>query len=191
MNLADTFSIVFTILGFVIVFISYWLLAAGLFPRMVARCAQKMGEAPVAATLVGAALFLPLVIGGFFGSGKAPNTAGKVFFISIALLALLVALLGSSGLALRIGQGLGSARDAAEPWRRVLRGGIVLALTFVLPVLGTFVLMPFAFIIGFGAFVLIVFRREKQPRVQTESAAIASSEVSREPAQPPLTAAVS
>jgi hypothetical protein len=62
---------------------------------------------------------------------------------------------------LRIGQGLKSTRDAHEPWRRVLRGGIVLALTFVLPFVGTFVVMPLAFVSGFGAFLFTLFSRRR------------------------------
>jgi len=97
------------------------------------------------------------------------------------LLALLVALLGAAGLALRVGQGLPSARDEAEPWRRVLRGGIVLGLTFVMPFLGTFVLMPFAFIAGFGAMILARPRR---------AAAAQPASIPPIPAAAPLTSTV-
>jgi hypothetical protein len=44
---------------------------------------------------------------------------------------------------------LPSSRDAGEPWRIVLRGGIVLALTY-----GTLVMLPVTLLLGFGAFVL-------------------------------------
>ncbi|HEX5176939.1 MAG TPA: hypothetical protein VFV83_07920, partial [Chthoniobacteraceae bacterium] len=133
MNLADVFTFLFIILGFVIVYISYWLLAAGLFPAFVGRCADTLGRAPVKSTLVGAVTLAPLVLVGFVISNKAPNTAGKILGLAIVMFATLAALFGSTGVALRVGQGLKSARDESEPWRRVLRGGIVLALTFVLP----------------------------------------------------------
>jgi hypothetical protein len=159
MNLADVFTFLFVILGFLIVYVGYWLLAAGLVPRLVERCAENIGGAPIKSTLLGAVTLGPLVVLGFGISSKAPNTAGKVFGLGIVLICALVALFGSAGLALRVGQGLKSVRDEQEPWRRVLRGGIVLGLTFVLPFLGTFLVMPLAFISGFGAVLLACFKR--------------------------------
>jgi hypothetical protein len=157
MNLADVFTFLFVILGFIIVFVGYWLMASGLFPQLVERCADRYAT-PVKTTLAGAFTFIPAVTLGLLISNKAPGTAIKVIGLGLALLAALVALFGSAGLALRIGRGLKSERDTREPWRAVMRGGIVLGLTFVLPFLGTFVLMPFAFISGAGAFVLSCLR---------------------------------
>ncbi len=159
MNLADVFTVLFVILGFLIVFVGYWLMAAGLFPRFVERCSNQIGGAPVKTVLIGLITLGPLVGIGLAISSKAPNAAGKVAGLAIALLALLAGLFGSSGLAQRIGTGLATARDEQEPWRRNLRGGIVLALTFVLPFIGTFVVLPFALIAGFGAFIIGVFKR--------------------------------
>lgn len=160
MNLADVFTVVFIILGFLIVFVGYWLLAAGLFPQFVARCSETLGRAPVKCTLLGAITFAPLVAVGLVISNKSPNAAGKAIGLAIVLFAALAALLGSAGLALRVGQGLQSARDEQEPWRRVLRGGIVLALAFVMPFVGTFLVLPMAFVSGFGAFLLACFKRK-------------------------------
>lgn len=160
MNLADVFTFLFVILGFLIVYVGYWLMAFGLFPAQTERCADRISQAPVKTTLVGAVTLVPLVTIGFLIGSKAPNAMIKVLGIGLVLVALLVALFGAAGLALRIGQGLKSARDEAEPWRRVLRGGVVLGLTFVMPFLGTFVLMPFAFLAGFGAMILARPRRE-------------------------------
>jgi hypothetical protein len=52
---------------------------------------------------------------------------------------------------------LPAARDASEPWRPVLRGGVVLSTCFVLPGIGWFVVLPYALITGFGA--VVVTRR--------------------------------
>ncbi len=178
MNLADVFTFLFSILGFLIVFVGYWLMAFGLFPRQTERCSEQISRAPVKTTLLGAVMLIPLITIGFLISSKAPNAVGKILGVGLVLVALLVALFGASGLALRIGQGLKSTRDEQEPWRRVLRGGIVLGLTFVMPFLGTFVLMPFAFIAGFGAIVLARPRRQSAP----QPAAIPATTV---PATPP------
>jgi hypothetical protein len=172
MNLADVFTVTFIILGFLIVYVGYWLMAAGLFPRLVERCADQIGRAPIKSTLVGAITFIPLVVLGFAISNKAPNGAGKMFGLAIVGIAALAALLGSAGLALRIGQGLKSERDEREPWRRVLRGGIILGLTFVMPFLGTPAIMGFSFIIGFGALVLSRPKRQPAPVLESTPAPI-------------------
>ncbi|HEV7401337.1 MAG TPA: hypothetical protein VGO11_00355 [Chthoniobacteraceae bacterium] len=156
MNLADVFIFLFSILGFVIVFVAYWLMAAALFPKFVARSAERFGSVPVKATLLGGVIGVPMVILGLKFSATAPGGL-KVLALAVAIVPMLIALFGSAGLALRIGQGLPSARDESEPWRRTLRGSIVLALSFVLPFIGWFALMPFAFLGGFGVFLMGLF----------------------------------
>ncbi len=173
MNLADVFTFLFVILGFLIVYVGYWLMAYGLFPAQTERCAEQISRAPVKTTLIGAVTLVPLITIGILISSKAPNTLAKLLGIGLALVGLLIALFGAAGLALRIGQGLKSERDEAEPWRRVLRGGIVLGLTFVMPFLGTFVLMPFAFLAGFGAIILTRPRRAALPQPAASPAAAA------------------
>jgi hypothetical protein len=160
MNLADVFTVTLVIVGFLVVYIAYWLMSAGLFPRFVERCSEQLGRSPILTTLVGGVVLVPVVAIGLAISSKAPNSAGKIAGLGIALVGMLGALFGSAGLALRIGEGLKSRRDERDPWRRVLRGGVVLGLTFVMPFLGTFVVMPLAFAAGFGAFVFCVFRRK-------------------------------
>jgi hypothetical protein len=166
MNLSDVFSITFSILGFIAVCIAYWLMAAGLFPGFVARAADQFGKAPAKLGVLGLVTFVPLVFLALTASGKANNALAKVLAIGVALSPMLAALFGSAGLALRVGAGLKSARDEAEPWRRVLRGGIVVGLAFVLPFVGTFLILPYTLIAGFGAF-LVCLRR---PRPAMEEA---------------------
>jgi hypothetical protein len=171
MNLADVFTILLVILGFLIVYVSYWLMSAALFPKFAEHCAAQIGRAPIKTALLGAVTFAPLVAIGMGIGSKIPNPAAKLLGFSVALAALLAALFGSAGLALRIGQGLKSARDETEPWRRVLRGGIVLVLTFVLPFLGWFAVMPLTFVVGFGAFLICMFQKKlpaSAPVVATE-----------------------
>lgn len=158
MNLADVFTFLFTILGFIIVFVCYWLMAAGVAPEFVGRAAERLRLRPIVSIALGLVTMLPLIIIGVIVSQKATNGPLKVVGLTIILLPLLIALFGSAGWALRIGAGLKSRRDEREPWRRVLRGGIVLAITFVLPFIGTFVVMPLVFVSGCGAFILALWR---------------------------------
>ncbi len=168
MNLADVFTFLFVILGFVIVYVAYWLMSAGLFPGFTERAAERIARGPLKMLALGAVTLIPVIVMGFALSSKAKGGGVKIAALSLVVLPLLAALFGSAGLALRIGSGLKSGRDEQEPWRRVLRGGIVLALTFVLPFIGTFVVMPYAFLAGFGAFLACCWNR--QPAVASAPA---------------------
>lgn len=149
MNLADVLTVVLVILGLLAVFVGVWLLTAGLFPTLAERCAERLGEVPVRCGLTGLGVLVPLLALGVWVGRVSPNAPGKILSVLIFVLILLAALAGSAGLALRVGRGLPSARDEAEPWRRVLRGGVVLALTFL-----TVVLIPLTLVPGLGALVL-------------------------------------
>jgi hypothetical protein len=170
MNLADVFTVLFAVIATLAVMVGYWLLAAGLFPGCVKRCSETIGTRPVRTTLLGAITLVPLLVLGFTVGSKAGNGAVKLIGFAMFLCVFIAALLGAAGLALRIGAGLPSARDGAEPWRRVLRGGIVLGLTFVLPFAGTFVILPLALSAGLGA--LLGFRCGNGARTKPTAAAL-------------------
>lgn len=154
MNLADVFTVVFVILGLLVVFVGCWLMAAGLFPQRIARCAEQLGAAPAKCALVGLACVVPLFALGIVVGKVAQSAPGKLGSFLIILSTILLALFGTAGLALRIGLGLPAVRDQNEPWRRVFRGGVVLAITY-----GTLVLIPVTLLAGFGAFVLSAGRK--------------------------------
>jgi hypothetical protein len=154
MTMADVLTWTLGIVGSLAVLVSYWLAAQGLFPGLVRR-ASACYQRPVRVTLAGLAVAAPaILLGGFVYQARSP----ALKFVGAFLIALpaLIGLMGSSGLCHRIGTGLASPMDEKQPWRRVLRGGIVLALTFVLPAVGWFVLLPWALISGFGAALLSV-----------------------------------
>ena len=175
MNLADVFTFLFVILGFVIVYVAYWLATAGLFPDLTDRCAARLARSPIKATLVGLAVWVPVLFIATTISSKAPNGFLKICGVILMILSALVALAGSSGLAARVGAGMPSARDAQEPWRRVLRGGITLALTFVLPFIGWLV-MVWAFVAGFGAVIMGRPKPDALPATVTEPTAMPAAE---------------
>jgi hypothetical protein len=159
MIMADILLWTLIILGTYAVLVAYWIGAYALFPARVERCRAVYGSRPVAATLVGLLIVLPAL---FLGIGLAkalPHPVVQTPVIGALLALLLVCLVGSAGFALRIGSGMNSPLDELQPWRRSLRGGLVLGLVFVLPFLGWFVLLPWTLASGLGAFVLA----RKQP----------------------------
>ncbi|HSB28988.1 MAG TPA: hypothetical protein VLE19_14075, partial [Pyrinomonadaceae bacterium] len=81
----------------------------------------------------------------------ALGPAGKITGIGMVCLYMLQAHTGVSGLVTAIGRRLPSALDEQSPWRATLRGGVALELTYLLPILGWFVVLPASIIIGTGA----------------------------------------
>ena len=102
MNLADVFTVVFIILGFLIVFVAYWLAAAGLFPTLVERCSQRLGASPIKSTLIGLITWGPMLAIGSWISNHAPNGPAKLIGVLILIASALIALAGSAGLAFRV-----------------------------------------------------------------------------------------
>lgn len=154
MIMADVFKIVFLIVGSLLVLVSYWLASAALFPVWIARARAAYDTRSVRSTLLGAAVTAPLAL---LGIGLMSNGAQPPLVLLGGLVVsvpVFLALAGSAGLALRIGAGLALPGDELAPWRRVLRGGTVLALTFLLPLVGWFIVAPFALVSGVGAALL-------------------------------------
>jgi hypothetical protein len=154
MIMADILKIVFIVIGILAIYVNYWLLAQALFPAMVERASRQYAK-PLSLTLTGLAVaILPVVLGVILLN--TPNPLTKVIGWTLIIVPGMLGLAGSSGLALRIGIGLNSPVDALQPWRRVLRGGVVLAISFLLPVVGWVVLPIWVLISGLGAFLLAV-----------------------------------
>ncbi|MBI5363791.1 MAG: hypothetical protein HZA53_11480 [Planctomycetes bacterium] len=154
MIFADILFWFLVIFGAYVVFVAHWIGAYALFPERVERCRAAYGARPVASTLVGLALLVPLLVVAALLKQALPHPVVQIPMLGVLLVVALLCLIGSAGLALRIGAGLASRADATDPWRRVLRGGLVLGAVFVMPFLGWFVLLPWTLVSGLGAFVL-------------------------------------
>lgn len=107
---------------------------------------------PAAGLLALALLATVLTLG--FVAGRGAGGPGGALARGLLMLPLLLALAGSSGLALSIGAGLSAPDDTRRPWGRVLRGGSVLAGTFLLPFLGWFIVLPWVLASGLGTAVM-------------------------------------
>jgi hypothetical protein len=133
-----------------LILLGHWVAAAGMFPRATQAFAAQYDRRPLRAVLLGVFTYGPLILL-LLQSAKIPNGFVRIIVILAGFVALLVALIGSAGLALRIGRNLSAE---ADPWRQVLRGGVMLALVFITPLLGWFFLLHVGLASGFGAFLL-------------------------------------
>jgi hypothetical protein len=151
MTMADVLRIFLLIVGTLLIFISYWLATEALFPELVERCREKYSRHVLRTSVVGLALAFPLILIGILFLSRSPNPVGKLVGWAFISGPVFLGLAGSTGLSRRIGMGLPSAVDERQPWRPVLRGGIVLSFTFLLPFAGWFLVLPWTLISGFGA----------------------------------------
>ncbi len=150
MIVADVLLWFLVITGTYLIFISYWLASRALFEGFVENCRQRIETHPVRQAVLGLTIALPTILLGL-ALLNGPNPAMKLLGATVILALILAGLIGSTGLAAQVGAGLPSPRDLSQPWRRVLRGGAVLGLTFVFPILGWFVILPLALLMGIGA----------------------------------------
>ena len=153
----------FLTLGFFLVFLSHWLVAVSLFPGYVAQCSDQYRR-PVVATLLGLlALFVPIAAG--VALLNFLPAALKWIGLLLIFIPILGGLLGTAGLARRIGLGMPAPGDEIQPWKQVLRGGTALALTFLLPILGQLLAIPLTLASGLGASLLTWAARRRQPKL--------------------------
>ena len=147
-------GIVLAILAFhaaaFLILLSHWVVSAGLFPNATAKSAVAYGTRPIRATLLGIFTYGPLFVL-LLNAGKIHNPVFKFIALFAGFGAMLVAFVGTAGLALRIGRNL---CPAADVWQQALRGGVMLALVFITPLLGSLFLMHIGLASGFGVFLM-------------------------------------
>jgi hypothetical protein len=150
MIVADILMWFLLIAGTYIVINGYWLTTQGLFPSFVERCRERIRTGPWRALLIGLAITIPAAIAGI-AMLRAASPTLKFAGATVLLLLILFGLMGSAGLAAQAGIGLGAYPDQPACWRRVWRGGLVLGLTFILPLIGWLLILPGSLILGIGA----------------------------------------
>ncbi len=131
---------------------AWWLAMRSLAPGFVER-ARERWRRPITTVLLGA------IVGGAGTIASVlllsmPYPLAKLLGGAIATGIGALALAGTAGLAALIGRGLASPSDEGREWFQCVKGGLVLELTFFLPILGWLVWMPIALFGGVGASLL-------------------------------------
>lgn len=170
MLMADTMAVFFVVLGLTLALVSLALLARGLWPNAVRIATDRTRRGLVFPFLVGLPVAaIPIAIA--ITLAKLGGPIGTITGAVILSATVFHAFIGVAGLATCIGERLASESDAARPWRATLRGGAVLALSGLLPVVGWFVLLPSVFIIGAGAATIAFVQRLVQAAKASEPTA--------------------
>ena len=87
---------------------------------------------------------MPLILILLGALDKISFPLAKALLIGVLCVPVLIALIWSAGLARHIGLGLPAPTDAERPWLPVARGGLVMGLCFIAPILGSFIMLPLA-----------------------------------------------
>jgi hypothetical protein len=143
--------------GLMVVLPAVWLLFGALWPSAVQRAQERIPRKPFSTFFIGlgVTLLFTILVGVLGKASLAPPA------LIVASFGLGWSLLGVSALARHVGSRLGSPGDPA--WKLHLRGGIVLALSFLVPFLGWMLVFPIAIVLGAGAATTAVFRRKPAP----------------------------
>ena len=133
-----------------LILLGHWVTSAGMFPQATRAFAETYDRRPLRAVLVGIFTYGPLILL-LLNNAKIPSGLIRFLILVAGFGAMLVAFIGSSGLALRVGRNL---CPTADTWQQALRGGVMLALVLITPLLGSLFLLHVALASGFGAFLL-------------------------------------
>jgi hypothetical protein len=150
MYTADVMAIVLSIVGFLLSLQGLWLTCRALWTNKVIASATRCGRNPVKSMLAGVVVtLLMMVVTGV--AGGALGAPGQVLAFGTVSLYVIFSGVGVAGLATHMGQRLSSPVDDRRPWAATVRGGIVLNLAYLIPIVGWFVILPATVVMGAGA----------------------------------------
>ncbi|HYL99240.1 MAG TPA: hypothetical protein VEZ90_09815 [Blastocatellia bacterium] len=154
MLLGDVMTVFLGVAAFVILIPALWRLCQALWPDRAAQAAARCSRNIYKPLLVGVPVtFIALILAGTF---KRLPAGGALISGALLCSYLVFASIGISGLAHMIGQRL-AGHSTVRPMQSTVRGSAVLVLTYLIPVLGWFLILPASLIIGAGAAALSFF----------------------------------
>lgn len=150
MFLETVAAIALSILGFFLSLQGLWLTCRALWPSRVRRTAEQCRSHHVTSLLLGIPMTVAvLAVAGLVG--RRGGTPGQIAAWILGGTFLIYAGTGMSGLVTFIGERLPSPADTQRPWWTTVRGGAAVELAVLFPVVGWFVLLPLAVMLGVGA----------------------------------------
>jgi|GEM_PF-4089161 len=144
---ATVWMIVWLLIGATLTIGSSLLTARTMFPQFAGRCAARCST-PVRAFFLGL-LAAAVAITAIAFLGKLGKAGQPVAFIIGGTLVLL-AIAGAAGQVVRMAARAVHDGESPDSWPAARRAATVLTLSYVLPVAGTFVIMPLSLLTGLG-----------------------------------------
>ncbi len=147
--------------------VAFFVVVSALFPRRVGRTRAVAGAMPGRAFAVGAvnALFFGAIILVLLAIMSQVSRGGPLLNVVLGLPAFFLAAamgagvsFGWAGVVQLVGERLAPAQNEV---RRTAWGALALGLGCALPFVGWFGLLPYASLLGLGAFIISFFHRER------------------------------
>jgi hypothetical protein len=110
----------------------------------------RFARRPWLPTIIGVAISVPWVIASLVLL-NLPMGGAKFAGATIGLLWILLALIGGAAIAQHVGRSRSSAGDS---WVHAVRGGLLITLTWVLPLVGWLIVLPLTLATGIGCLLL-------------------------------------
>jgi len=149
LTIAQVLTFLLIHLGVVLVVTAYYALAASILPNVTERAALRFGRRFWLPGVVGVLISAPWVSLVLMQAGGPVGGVGAV----IGLAWLFCGLVGGAGIALHVGRA-GERRHATHA---SIRGGLLITLSWILPLLGWFFVLPLTLATGVGCLILGLF----------------------------------
>lgn len=165
MILADTIAIFLSVIGVILATNALWLFNFSVWNSLVLKSGDIFVESPWKSFFLGLIVFVItiFVVGLLAKLGKGPNELLNLILLSLFVL---LSSIGVAGFATKIGEKL--ELDKKSKWKGCLFGGLILELTFILPILGWVVLFPVSTITGCGAAIRAKLRLRKATKATVQ-----------------------
>ncbi len=147
---ASVLAYLFLHVGLILVVTAYFTVGAVLAPTFVERARTRLVKRPWLAVLIGLALTIPWAGSSLLMIGSV-NAVVKFAGAAMLSLWVLAGLFGGAAIARQIGE---PNTSSAAAWRPALRGGLLLSLTWILPVVGWLIALPLTLATGVGCLAL-------------------------------------
>ncbi len=144
--------------GILLIVVAYASCSNALLSSASERGRQRLAHAPLRTLLLGLVISVPIMLAAIVMM-SLPNGAVKLAGTAVTVAWVTVALLGLAPLAVHVGSG---GEQGPVRWTTVIRGAALIALTWMLPVVGWFVALPLSLACGAGC-LLLSLRTTKLP----------------------------
>ena len=155
--MAEIIALIFLIPAATITLIALLVTIPYLWPQRATQASQRLDKSPGRSFIIGFVNFFFFGILAAFLSQQGDGAGLLAFLILLALLG--IAVLGMGGFLLLLTNRI--FPQAEEPLKARLKTAVLLILALLAPILGWFVFTPLLLILGLGAGIMALFRRQK------------------------------
>jgi hypothetical protein len=158
----EILTISLTVIALTINLIPFFIVFAALFPARAAKTVEVAARLPGRSFVIGMVnfiFFLALALALFSLTERAGDLLRVVLMLPALVISVILSIMltfGLGSLAALIGERIAPTRPA---WQRMLWGALLLGLGSSVPLLGWFLLLPYAAWVGMGAFIIGFFQK--------------------------------